>query len=197
VAPTTRERVLQAAGQLIATRGYDGFSIADLVSRSGVSSGSIYHHFRAKDGVLVALLLAAVEDYQRNLLAVLDEHPDDAQGGVHATVAAHLRWMQDHRREASLLLTRRDTLRGGGHGRRLGELNRHFVAVNAAWLERQAAAGRMPAVDVEVAHAVVFAPAQELCRRWLTDRSATTPASLAAPLGRAAWAALVAAGDHA
>jgi AcrR family transcriptional regulator len=170
MAATTLDRVLETAGQLIATRGYDGFSIADLVAGSGVSSGSIYHHFGAKDGVLAALLLAAVEDYQRHLLTVLEDHADDAEGGIHAVVTAHLEWMQEHRREASLLLTYRDTVRSGAHGRRLKALNRRFLAVNAAWLERQAAAGRMPPVAVEIAHAVVFAPAQELW--WLTDRTA-------------------------
>jgi AcrR family transcriptional regulator len=69
MATTTRERVLQTAGRLIATRGYDGFSVADLVAESGVSSGSIYHHFEAKDGVLAELLMAAIEDYQQDLLA--------------------------------------------------------------------------------------------------------------------------------
>jgi AcrR family transcriptional regulator len=190
MAATTRERVLKTAGELIDTRGYDGFSVADLVAQSGVSSGSIYHHFGAKDGVLAALLLAAVEDYQRRLLAVLDEHADDAVGGVRAAVAAHLSWMQDHRREASLLLAHRDRVRA--HGRQLKALNRRFLTANAACLERQASAGRIPAVRVEIAHAVVFAPAQELCQRWLHDRSATRPTSLADPLGRAAWAALLA-----
>ena len=196
MASSTRERVLTTADRLIATRGYEGFSIADLVAESGVSSGSIYHHFGAKDGVLAALLLSAVEDYQRTILDVLRDHEDDAEGGIRGVIAAHLRWMQEHRREAALLLTHRDTVRAGEHGRRLKALNRRFLRVTADWLERQAEAGRMPPVAVEVAHAVVFAPAQELCRQWLTERTATEPASLADVLGRAAWTGLLETGEQ-
>jgi hypothetical protein len=87
-------------------------------------------------------------------------------------------------------------VRAGSHGRRVKALNRRFLSENAEWLECQAAAARMPAIQVETAHALVFAPAQELCRRWLTDRTATKPVSLAGPLGRAAWAALLAAGTE-
>jgi AcrR family transcriptional regulator len=194
MAPATRQRVLDSAARLITTRGYDEVSIADLVAASGVSSGSIYHHFGAKDGVLGDLLLAAVSDYQRSVLEVLERYGGDPRAGVRAVVAEHLRWMEEHRREARLLLDYRQLVAKGPRRDDLRTLNREFLHRNADWLDGHARAGRMPAVEIEVAHAVVFAPAQELCRRWLTDRTRVRPSVHAEALGAAAWAALTAGG---
>ena len=49
---TTREKVLEAATGLVLEVGHERFSMKDLVERSGISNGSIFHHFGSKDGVL-------------------------------------------------------------------------------------------------------------------------------------------------
>lgn len=196
VSATTRERVLRCADELIADRGYDGFSIADLVASSGVSSGSIYHHFGAKDGVLAALLLAAVEDYQARVLSALETHPQDARGGVLAVVATHLNWMNERRREAGLLLAHRDAVASGSRREHLRALNRRFLRRTSDWLRAQADSGQLPPVSVEVAHAIVFAPAQEVSKLWLSGRIKAQPRTFAATLGEAAWAGLQAVALH-
>lgn len=58
-AQLTRQRLLQAAEQLFSSQGYDPTSIADIAERSGVSVGTLYHHFDDKR----ALLLALIEDW--------------------------------------------------------------------------------------------------------------------------------------
>lgn len=47
----TRERVMQAARRLFVTRGYFNTSIPDIVAETGVSTGSIYHHFGSKQAL--------------------------------------------------------------------------------------------------------------------------------------------------
>ena len=192
-AVSTRERVLTAAGALTAARGSAAFSVADLSARSGVSNGSIYHHFGSKDGVLAALLVLAIDGYQQQVLRALHEHPDDAAGGVHAVVRGHLEWMAQHRCEARLLLEHRDALAGRPDIRKL---NDRFRRRTTAWLRAQAAAGSLPAVTIETAHAVVFAPAQEISRLWVTGRLPREPPAYAAALGSAAFAALTALPDQ-
>ena len=51
----TRRRVLDAALLEFASNGYENTSIANIVQRSGVSVGSIYHHFGGKSEVFLAL----------------------------------------------------------------------------------------------------------------------------------------------
>ncbi len=52
----TRARLLAAARQVFAERGYHAASL-DLVSeRGGCTKGALYHHFGGKEGLLLALL---------------------------------------------------------------------------------------------------------------------------------------------
>lgn len=53
----TRATIVECAFRLFIERGYDGASMADLVSATGLSKGAFYHHFKAKD----ALHDAAIE----------------------------------------------------------------------------------------------------------------------------------------
>ena len=54
-AEETRERIVQAAKALIATKGFDETSIEDITARAGVSIGSFYTYFKRKEDVVRAL----------------------------------------------------------------------------------------------------------------------------------------------
>ncbi|WP_018655798.1 TetR/AcrR family transcriptional regulator [Actinomadura flavalba] len=54
-ADATRQALLTAAQQVFADRGYAGAGIAEIVERSGVSVGSLYHHYGGKAGLYLAL----------------------------------------------------------------------------------------------------------------------------------------------
>lgn len=53
---SSRDVILDAARDLVASRGYDGMAISDLSAQSGLPASSIYYHFGNKLGVLAALL---------------------------------------------------------------------------------------------------------------------------------------------
>lgn len=198
-AADTRERVLASAADLAAREGFDTITTAKLSASSGVSNGSIYHHFGSKEGVLAALLAEIILDYQDTVLAVLDTHADSTHDSAHAgvleTVATHLRWTEQHRDQAMLLQLYREQVTRGAHREQVRDLNRRFRDRSEAWLRRQADAGALPAMTVEVAHAVVFAPAIEMCRVWLSHDTFSPPTSFSDALGQAAWAGLCALTD--
>lgn len=52
----SRRRILDAAEELIAERGFDKTSIIEISRRSGVSRGSIPWHFENKAGILLAVV---------------------------------------------------------------------------------------------------------------------------------------------
>ena len=54
----TRERLLEAALQLFATHGYHGASMRQIAEAANVTVGGIYNHFRSKEEILVAVILA-------------------------------------------------------------------------------------------------------------------------------------------
>jgi TetR/AcrR family transcriptional repressor of nem operon len=56
VSKGTRERIVEAAMELFWLKGYGSTSIADILSRSQVNSGSLYHFFPGKQDLLIAVL---------------------------------------------------------------------------------------------------------------------------------------------
>ncbi len=58
----SRARILEAAGRLIADRGYDGVSIRELAREAGVNGASINYHFGGKEGLYHGILVKLVED---------------------------------------------------------------------------------------------------------------------------------------
>jgi len=71
----TRTRIVEAAMELFWLKGYGSTSIADILSRSQVNSGSLYHFFPGKQD----LLLAVLEAYRDGIGPMLLE---PAWGGV-------------------------------------------------------------------------------------------------------------------
>ena len=57
-ATETRERLLRAAADVFARRGYDGTRVADIAATAEVSGGALYAHFGSKAELLVAALRA-------------------------------------------------------------------------------------------------------------------------------------------
>ena len=60
-APTTRDRLLEAARELFTTTGYHATTTPMIAKRAGVAEGTIYRHFPSKQ----ALLNASYQDIQR------------------------------------------------------------------------------------------------------------------------------------
>src|SRR5689334_7800022 len=52
----SRRRILDAAEELFAEKGFDKTSFVDIAARSGISRGSIPWHFKNKDGLLLAVV---------------------------------------------------------------------------------------------------------------------------------------------
>lgn len=69
----TRDRLLHAAAQMFAERGYDGSRVADIAAAAGVSNGALYAHFASK----AELLVEALRVHGRRRLAELFEADPD------------------------------------------------------------------------------------------------------------------------
>lgn len=68
MAMSQRDRIVRAAMELFWLKGYNSTSIADLLSRTQLNSGSLYHVFPSKQDVLVGVLEAYRDGIQEMLL---------------------------------------------------------------------------------------------------------------------------------
>jgi AcrR family transcriptional regulator len=67
--PDARARILSAAVELFAQHGYDGTSVAQVITQAGVAKGGFYHHFASKE----ALLYEVYGDLISRQLRAMDE----------------------------------------------------------------------------------------------------------------------------
>jgi TetR/AcrR family transcriptional regulator, transcriptional repressor for nem operon len=84
MAPDTRTRILTTAMQLFWEKGYVSTSMADILGRAGVNSGSLYHFFPGKQDLLLAVLDAYHGGIGEMLLAPAWQGVDDPLAKVFA-----------------------------------------------------------------------------------------------------------------
>lgn len=132
----TRERIVDAAAELMYTRGVGATTLDDILAASGVSKSQLYRHFANKDEVVravIELMGERVIEREQNML-----------GGV-STMAGLRRW-----RDA---LVQSNALRHGAYGCALGSFasevadqdevaRERLLALFAAWTELLAGAIR-------------------------------------------------------
>ena len=94
-----------AALRLVAERGPQSVTIADLAREIGAPTGSIYHRYQSRDQLLAELWMDVVEGFQREFVAVL-ERARDLESAVEAA-AFMPAWARAHPLETRLLLLHR------------------------------------------------------------------------------------------
>ncbi len=102
----TQRRILDAATEVFATKGFTAATIAEVVSGSGASIGSIYHHFGGKSELFLAIFQQLADAVQRQIPAEAGQLGDtftDRRRVFQLHVRAYLEAMWENRRAARVL----------------------------------------------------------------------------------------------
>lgn len=70
--PSTAERILDAAEDLFAEKGYAATSLGDVADRVGIRSPSLYNHFRNKEALYEAVLERLLLEFSRPLQEMVE-----------------------------------------------------------------------------------------------------------------------------
>jgi TetR/AcrR family transcriptional regulator, transcriptional repressor for nem operon len=92
----TRTRILDVAERLVQTRGYNGFSYADVAAEVGVTKASLHYHFQGKAELGAAL----IERYAKRFsaaLARIDGEGGDARTKLEAFSAIYAGVLRERR----------------------------------------------------------------------------------------------------
>lgn len=54
--PSSRQRLIEAARELFWLQGYETTTVAEILEKAEVNSGSLYYHFKSKEDLLLAVL---------------------------------------------------------------------------------------------------------------------------------------------
>lgn len=94
--PDRKEKILAAAAELVAHRGFHSVSMAEIGARVGISGAAVYRHFDNKNTLLLAL-------FDRSLDGLLSEESaivagrDDVPGALRALIERQVDFVVDER----------------------------------------------------------------------------------------------------
>ena len=86
----SRERILDAATEIAAERGYEGTSIALVSAKCGLPASSIYWHFEHKDDLIAAVIERSFADWLKAWQVPAEGAPRDRLVGLAMQIAKAL-----------------------------------------------------------------------------------------------------------
>lgn len=100
---SSRDKVLSTALRLFTCRGYFNTSMRDITRESTVSTGSVYHYFKDKEGVGAALYQVMQERMVYELEDISRQH-ESAHDQCHAVLSLLFRMTRDEPEVMSFML---------------------------------------------------------------------------------------------
>ncbi|WP_323775467.1 TetR/AcrR family transcriptional regulator [Leisingera sp.] len=133
----TRAKLLSVAAAIVQEQGYSGLRVEDVVARAGVAKGTLFSHFKDKDGLLAVLI---GEEVTRLLDGMESAGAPSDIPGLTARLAPHLDYVAQDRVIFDLLLRYSGTTAAEPDEVVTASFTRQ-VALLARWLQYMQAAG--------------------------------------------------------
>lgn len=89
-------RIIDAAAELFAEKGYETSSLGDLAAAMGVSKAAIYHYFATKQGIYDAIIIKTLE----GLVQAIEREvagQTSTPAKLRSLMTAHARYFEEHR----------------------------------------------------------------------------------------------------
>jgi AcrR family transcriptional regulator len=166
-APTqeTRDRILEAAVTIFASKGYHDTKVDDIVAESQTSKGSFYFYFPSKQEIFMAL----VDKFADLLESRLKDRFNSATSGMaRVDLALHvcLETFGQYRGLAKIALVQATGLGISFEAKRRA-VNDRFIKIIKENLDEAVMDGSIPALDTEVAACAWMGALNEIVLRWV------------------------------
>jgi len=178
-AQATRERILDAAIRVFASKGYHETKVDDIVVEADASKGSVYFHFPGKQQIFLALVDKFADLLQRRLIEVVAQEQDGVQR-VNLALQICLETFAQYRGLAKIFLIQASGLGAVFEEKRL-EIHGRFAQVIQRYLDEAVAAGEIAPIDTEVVAYAWMGAINEVVIRWVYTGQ-PEPERLIAPL---------------
>ncbi|TDV40337.1 TetR family transcriptional regulator [Actinophytocola oryzae] len=161
-----------------------------VLAESGVSLGSLYHHFTNFDGLAASSYAKCMAELLDHLVAEL-ARTRTARRGVEAVVRAYLSFVVDQSSKARFIHASAYATYLPAYKELIAETKKVRMARMAEWLAPHVAAGTVIPLPDPLTEMLLIGPVAELSRRWLTDPTIDLEKA-AGLLPARIWAALAA-----
>ncbi|MDY6971474.1 MAG: TetR/AcrR family transcriptional regulator [Thermodesulfobacteriota bacterium] len=100
---TRKEAVLRSATRLFAEKGFDSTPTSEVAKAAGVAEGTVFHHFRTKEDILMHIF----EDIVLTYFEEIESQAGTADSGLEAVekiVQSHFRFVEERSKEFLVIL---------------------------------------------------------------------------------------------
>jgi AcrR family transcriptional regulator len=161
----TRNRILEAAAQVFARKGYHDTKVDDIVVTSRTSKGAFYFYFPSKQDIFLALVDTFAEMLEKRLRDRM-ESESSGLARVDAALRVCLETFGQYRSLAKIALVQATGL-GAAFEEKRRSVNDRFIAFIKTYLDQAMADSSIPAIDTEVAACAWMGALNEIVLRWV------------------------------
>jgi TetR/AcrR family fatty acid metabolism transcriptional regulator len=174
----TRQRILNAAIQVFARKGYHDTRVDEIVAASQTSKGAVYFHFPSKQEIFLGL----VDEFANILEAQLVDAIAKQHGGVEkveAALSACLLTFQKYSKLAKIFLVQAVGL-GNSFEVKRQEIHDRFSSLVQKYLDEAVLDGDIPPIDTGIAAYAWMGAINEVVIRWVLTGEPSPQRSLPA-----------------
>lgn len=164
-AQETRQRILDAAVNVFAAKGYHAARVDEIVDESATSKGAVYFHFPSKQDIFLAVIEKFVVLLEGNLSAALAKEPNGI-GRVDVALKVCLETFEKYASLAKIFLVQASGL-GVVFEEKLLEIHQRFAQLIQIHLDEAVAEGEIEPLDTEVAGQVWMGAIYHVVIRWV------------------------------
>ncbi len=188
-----RRDIINAALACFSKIGFSETSMDDIRSRSGASTGSIYHHFKSKEQLAAEVYIEGIGNYQEELIRVL-KGCEGPREGIRALITHHLTWIDENAEWSRYLFQKRHSVFMASAEEKIAAMNREFGQKIVKFFSRHIAEGALRPLPPDIIISLAFGPCMEITRRHFSGHAGTDFHEAAELLSEAVWRALSAPG---
>lgn len=189
-----RREVLAHALECFTQHGLEGTTIEMIRDASGMSVGSLYHHFGNKEKIASALFREGMRGYAKVVKRYAVELFDKKGGptledGIKALVFANVDWISDNPDWARFVFHHRSAVTRSGDEEVFRDDYSEFAKMLAVWA-KQMGVEDVESLDMALVSSMINGPTHNYARQWLAGRVKTPLIEYRNVFAGAAWASV-------
>ena len=161
----TRQKILDAAAQVFAEKGYHDTRVDEIVSRSSTSKGAVYHYFPGKQQIFFALIDEFVALLESRLREAIETESRGIER-VHAALQTGFQTFRQYRTLAKIALVQAVGL-GRAFEEKRAEIDERFIRLIQQYLEEAVAEGSIPPLEPDIAARAWMGALDAIIIRWI------------------------------
>lgn len=185
----SKRQILASSLVCFDEKGIEATRVEHITQLSESSIGSLYHHFKSKEGLIASLFFIAMDD-QIGLIRPELQKVNSADDAVRALVRSYLIWVQRQPMLARFMLQARSQVAKGPRREEWLARNKRRFSYLYKWVVQGIEQGRIIRLPKEVYASLLIGPAENYSRAWLSGRVEKPPVKVADVFADAAWRAI-------